>query len=215
VRGEAEASSARSDDSEHCKSVQRASRAAKVNSIEPPCREKSHLDLMSSAVRPSYAFMNRKETTHAHLSKSLDGVLASPLPGRRLIPGPVGLVDVCNLGYERVVGVGVGQHRADAQQHCAHINQYRHHERAGRRPGEKHTLADGERGAPLVSQDVQADASVRVDVGVVDAGGEVDLRGLEGVVGGEVDCEEKDTSRVWRVAGTHDGRLPVELSRRQ
>ena len=50
---------------------------------------------------------------------------------------------------------------------------------------------------------------------MVDAGGEVDLRGLEGVVGGEVDCEEKDTARVWRVAGTHDGRLPVELSRRQ
>ena len=66
--------------------------------------------------------MNRKETTHAHLNKSLDGVLASPLPGCRLIPGPVGLVDVCNLGDERVVGVGVGQHRADAQQHCAHIS---------------------------------------------------------------------------------------------
>jgi hypothetical protein len=60
-----------------------------------------------------------------------------------------------------------------------------------------HTLADGERRAPLVSQNVQADASVRVDVRVVDAGSEVDLRGLEGVVGGEVDCEEEDTAGVW------------------
>jgi hypothetical protein len=39
----------------------------------------------------------------------------------------------------------------------------------------------------LVSQNVQTDAAVGVDVWVIDAGGEVDLRGLEGVVGGEVD----------------------------
>jgi hypothetical protein len=49
------------------------------------------------------------------------------------------------------------------------------------------TLRDGQSGAPLVSQDIQADAAVRVDVGVVDAGGEVDFRGLERVVGREVD----------------------------
>jgi hypothetical protein len=59
------------------------------------------------------------------------------------------------------------------------------------------TLANGERRAPLVSQNVQTNASVRVDVGVVDTGGEVDLRGLERVVGREVDCEEEDTTRVW------------------
>ena len=59
------------------------------------------------------------------------------------------------------------------------------------------TLRDGERRAPLVPQDVQANGAVAVDVGVVDAGGEVDLRGLEGVVCGEVDCEEEDTARVW------------------
>jgi hypothetical protein len=35
---------------------------------------------------------------------------------------------------------------------------------------------------------------------VVDAGGEVDLRGLERVVGREVNREEKDTARVWGVA---------------
>ena len=59
------------------------------------------------------------------------------------------------------------------------------------------TLANGERWAPLVSQNVQADASVRVDVGMVDAGSEVDLRGLERVVGREVDCEEEYTTGVW------------------
>lgn len=45
---------------------------------------------------------------------------------------------------------------------------------------------------------------------MVDSSGEVDLWGLEWVVGGEVDSEEKDTSRVWRVRGAHDSSLPVE-----
>jgi hypothetical protein len=64
----------------------------------------------------------------------------------------------------------------------------------------KHTFRDGQSRAPLVSQNVQADATVRVDVGVVDAGGEVDLGRLERVVGREVNREEKDTARVWGVA---------------
>ena len=73
------------------------------------------------------------------------------------------------------------------------------------------TLRNGEGRAPLIPQDVQADRAVAVDVWVVDAGGEVDLRRLEGVVCGEVDGEEENTAGVWRVAGTHDSCLPVEL----
>jgi hypothetical protein len=46
----------------------------------------------------------------------LDGILASPLPGSRLILRPVCLVHVCDLRNERVIGVGVGQHRADREQ---------------------------------------------------------------------------------------------------
>lgn len=61
------------------------------------------------------------------------------------------------------------------------------------------TFRDGQSGAPLVSQDIQTDAAVRVDVGVIDASGEVDLRRLEGVIGGEVDGKEEDTARVWGV----------------
>lgn len=85
---------------------------------------------------------------------------------------------MCDLGDERVVGVGVCQHGADRQQN----------------------FANGQGRAPLVTQNVQADAAIRVDVGVVDTGGEVDLGRLEGVVCGEVDGEEEDTSRVGRVA---------------
>lgn len=51
----------------------------------------------------------------------------------------------------------------------------------------------------MIPQDVQTDAAVGVDVGVVDASSEVDLGRLEGVVGGEVDSKEEDTSRVWGV----------------
>jgi hypothetical protein len=62
------------------------------------------------------------------------------------------------------------------------------------------TFRDGQSGTPLISKNVQADAAVAVDVGVVDAGGEVDLGRLEGVVCGEMDGEEEDTARVWGVA---------------
>lgn len=49
----------------------------------------------------------------------------------------------------------------------------------------------------MVSENVETDAAIGVDVWVVDAGGEVDLGGLEGVVCGEVDGKEEDTAGVW------------------
>lgn len=49
----------------------------------------------------------------------------------------------------------------------------------------------------MIPQDVQTDAAIAVDVWVIDAGGEVDLWGLERVVCGEVDGEEEDAARVW------------------
>lgn len=58
-------------------------------------------------------------------------------------------------------------------------------------------LRDGQSRAPLISQNIQADAAIRVDVRVVDARREVDFRRLEGIVGREVDCEEEDAARVW------------------
>ena len=73
-----------------------------------------------------------------------------------------------------------------------------------------HTLRNGQCWRPLVPQDIQADASVRVDVWVVDASGEVDLRWLEWVVGWEMDCQEEDTAGVWRV--TLDTTLVLSLT---
>ena len=55
-------------------------------------------------------------------------------------------------------------------------------------------LWDGEGGGPLGPQYVQTDGAVAVDVGMVDAGGERELGRLEGVVCGEVDVQEENTS---------------------
>ncbi len=65
---------------------------------------------------------------------------------------------VGNLWHERVVGIWVGEHGAD---------------------GEKH-LGDGEGWAPLVPENVEADAAVAVDVGVVNLVEKETLGGLKG-----------------------------------
>ena len=47
---------------------------------------------------------------------SLHSVLARPLPRRRLVPRPVRLVQVRDVGHERVVRVRVREQRADGEQ---------------------------------------------------------------------------------------------------
>jgi hypothetical protein len=50
----------------------------------------------------------------------------------------------------------------------------------------------------LISQNVQADASIAIDVWVVDLGRECHLGRLERVVGGKGDAEKEDAARVRR-----------------
>lgn len=47
------------------------------------------------------------------LPHHLDGVLSSPFPSRRFIPRAVRFVYVCNFRYQRIIGVGIGEHGAD------------------------------------------------------------------------------------------------------
>ena len=82
-------------------------------------------------------------STSSHLSHR---VLARPLAGGLLVPRPVRLVDVGDLRDERVVRVGVAEQRADREE----------------------DLGEGERGRPLLLEDVEADGALGVDVGVVD-----------------------------------------------
>lgn len=49
------------------------------------------------------------------------------------------------------------------------------------------TFRDRKCRTPLITENVQTDAAIRIDVGVVDTGGEVDLRWFERIVGGKVD----------------------------
>jgi len=79
-----------------------------------------------------------------------------------------------DLRNERVVRVWVRQHGANRQQH----------------------LRDRQCRAPLIPENVEADASIRVDVGVIDPGREVDLRRLEGIVGRKMNGQEKDAPSV-------------------
>ena len=59
----------------------------------------------------------RDESIHYRYSH-LDGVLASPLSGRRLVSCSVGLVDVGDFGSERIVRVGICKHGADREEDC-------------------------------------------------------------------------------------------------
>lgn len=107
-----------------------------------------------------------------------------------------------DLGDERVVGVGIGEHGADGQQHCGLLVKWIFEGCRG-----NCTFRDGERRRPLVSEDVETDAAVGVDVGVIDAGGEVNLWGLERVVGRESNAQEEHAGRVrtiglWRHSGS-------------
>jgi len=116
------------------------------------------------------------------------GVTLGPLPGGRLVPGAVLLENPGDLGDKGVIGVWVGQQRADREEH----------------------LRDRQRGAPLVPKDVEADVPIGVDVGVVDPGDEVHLGGLERVVRGEGDRKEEHTPCVGGSPRADDRSRPLE-----
>ena len=117
----------------------------------------------------------------------LHGVLLGPVSGSLLVLLLVGLVNVSDFRHKWVLWVWISQERADRQEN----------------------LADSEGWAPLVLEDVQAYATMGVDVWMVDSGAEGDFWRLERVVDWEVDVQEEQTSRVWAVVWAGDGGLPV------
>lgn len=104
----------------------------------------------------------------------MDGSLsksANPLLGDAVVLLAVGQVLVGDGADERVVGVRVGEQRADGEEH----------------------FRDGERRRPVVFEYVQTDGALRVHVAVVDAGFECHFWRLEWVVGCEVDVQVEDS----------------------
>ena len=78
-------------------------------------------------------------------SRSTHGVLLGPGTRGLLVACPLVLVELCDLRDEGVVGVGVGEEGADGEE----------------------DLRYGQRRAPLLLEDVQADAAIGVDVWVI------------------------------------------------
>jgi hypothetical protein len=59
-----------------------------------------------------------------------------------------------------------------------------------------------------VLQDIEANTTFLVNIAVIDLGGELDLRGGEGVVHGELDRKEEYTTLIRRILRTDDGSSP-------
>ena len=128
-------------------------------------------------------------------------VLARPLASRVFVRSAIRLVEVRNVRHERVVGVRVWrQRRGQRRTYPSASSRSTAGLGVSRWCTATRTLRDRQRRAPLVTQNIKADAAVCVNVRVVDLCRERDLGGLERVVGREGDRQEKDTARVRRVA---------------
>ena len=104
----------------------------------------------------------------------------------------VRFVESSDLRNQGILGIWIGQKTADAEK----------------------DFPDVECGTPLVFQDVEADASLTIDVGMKDAGAERDLGRAEGIVGREGDSQREESSCVGTSVGTDNGGVPaVEIVR--
>lgn len=125
---------------------------------------------------------------------SLNGILSSPLPGRRFVSRAISLVDVCDFRNKRVVRVGVSEHGADREKDwigtISILNGLKHVQ-------VECTFGDSQSGTPLVSQDIKAYTSVGVDVRMINASSEVYFWWFKGIVGWEMNRQKEDTTRVW------------------
>jgi hypothetical protein len=82
---------------------------------------------------------------------------------------PVGLEDLGNFWYQRIIGVGVVEQRTNREEN----------------------FLNSEGRAPLIFQNIQTNSARIVDVAVVDACGESNFRRLERVVS----CQGKEKKR--------------------
>ena len=92
-----------------------------------------------------------------------------------------------HLGPQRIIGIGIGQQGQDGQQ----------------------DLGNGQRRAPLILENVQADDATGIHIGMIDLRHKGDLRGLKGIIGGEVDVHLKDSAGERGITGPHDDAGPV------
>ena len=87
----------------------------------------------------------------------LHGVLRRPLSRCTIVPGSIRLEQLGNVRNQRIVRIGVRQQRANTQQN----------------------FTDRQCWTPLVLENIETNAAVRVDVTVVDACGKVNFGRLQ------------------------------------
>ena len=116
----------------------------------------------------------------------IDPALLDNLPHPPVVLPPILVVKPAGLGVGRTGGVGIAQQTLDAGEDGGNV-------------------VDG---TPLILEDVEADLPVVVDVGVEHFGEESDVRGLVGVVLGELQDQLERSALPRGVVGTEDDGLP-------
>lgn len=104
-------------------------------------------------------------------SSSIRSIFSCPFPSVFVVLLPVRLVQHRDVWDQGVIRIRICEETAD---------------------GEKN-LADGESRTPVVLQDVQTDASLVIDVAVIDLGEELDPRWLERIILREFDVQFEDS----------------------
>lgn len=117
----------------------------------------------------------------------LHSVLLGPFFGGLVVLISVIQVDSRDFLFERMIRVGVSEERADREKN----------------------FSDAQCRRPCRVENVQADLSIQIDVRMIDFCSEFDFGSLEGVVGGEVDGQEEDSTLIGRIRRAHDSSLPV------
>ena len=116
-------------------------------------------------------------------------VFSSPFLCVLIMLYSIGFVQMRDFGDQRVIWVGINQHWTDWKQHFWY----------------------GQSRRPLIFQDIQADASIWVDVAVIYPCCECHLWWFEGIISWEGNVQKEHTSSIRWIIWPHNSCLPMEL----
>lgn len=113
-------------------------------------------------------------------------ILQRPFSRRGVELLSVGFVEMGNFGNERILWIWIRQETTDTEKN----------------------LANGERGTPLILENVQADTALGVDIRMVYARGKGDSWRFEWIVNWKLNREIECTPRIWTSFGSDNGGCP-------
>jgi len=118
----------------------------------------------------------------------LHGVFLRPFPGQLVVTISVRFVNTRNFRHQRIVGIRVAKQWANAQKHFRYGQSWR----------------------PLTTQNVQTNATVAIDVRMINSRSESDFRRFKRIIGRKMNGEKEDATLVRTVRRSHDRRLPMK-----